>query len=179
MDATRDYHIKWSKSKKKDKYRYHLHVESKITQMNLSMKKSQTKRIDWWVPRGRGLGEGWSRRLELADVSFYTEWINNKILLYSSENCIQHPMIGTSLGVQSLGIHLPMQGTWVRALVWEDPTCHGATKPMHHNYWACAPELTSHNYWACVPQLQKPARLEPTLPKRSHHDEKPAHCNEE
>ena len=29
-----------------------------------------------------------------------------------------------------------MQGTWVRSLVWEDPTCLGATKPMHHNYWA-------------------------------------------
>ena len=27
-----------------------------------------------------------------------------------------------------------MQGTWVRALVWEDPTCHGAAKPMSHNY---------------------------------------------
>ena len=31
-------------------------------------------------------------------------------------------------------ICLPMQGTRVRALVWEDPTCHGATKPMRHNY---------------------------------------------
>ena len=29
---------------------------------------------------------------------------------------------------------LPMQKTWVQALVWEDPTCHGATKPMCHNY---------------------------------------------
>ena len=29
---------------------------------------------------------------------------------------------------------LPMQGTWVRALVREDPTCSGATKPVSHNY---------------------------------------------
>ena len=29
---------------------------------------------------------------------------------------------------------LPMQGTWVRALAREDPTCRGATKPMRHNY---------------------------------------------
>ena len=29
---------------------------------------------------------------------------------------------------------LPMQGTWVRALVWEDPTCRGATGPVSHNY---------------------------------------------
>ena len=27
-----------------------------------------------------------------------------------------------------------MQGTQVQALVREDPTCHGATKPVHHNY---------------------------------------------
>ena len=25
-------------------------------------------------------------------------------------------------------------GTRVRALVWEDPTCHGATGPVSHNY---------------------------------------------
>ena len=22
------------------------------------------------------------------------------------------------------------------SLVWEDPTCHGATKPVRHNYWS-------------------------------------------
>ena len=61
-----------------------------------------------------------------------------------------------------------MQGTQIQALVWDDPTCHGATKPM------------SHNYWAHVPQLLKPMRLEPMLRnKRSHRNEKPAHRNEE
>ena len=35
--------------------------------------------------------------------------------------------------VQQLRIRLPMQGTRVRALVQEDPTCRGATKPVHHN----------------------------------------------
>ena len=39
-----------------------------------------------------------------------------------------------SLVAQWLRIRLPMQGTWVRALVQEDPTCHGATKPVRHNY---------------------------------------------
>ena len=34
--------------------------------------------------------------------------------------------------------------------------------------------------WACEPQLLKPVRLEPVLcNKRSHHNEKPAHRNEE
>ncbi|KAJ8782860.1 hypothetical protein J1605_009468 [Eschrichtius robustus] len=40
----------------------------------------------------------------------------------------------TSLVAQWLRIRLPMQGTRVRALVWEDPTCRGATKPVCHNY---------------------------------------------
>ena len=41
---------------------------------------------------------------------------------------------GTSLVAQWLRICLPMQLTRVRALVWEDPTCRGATSPMRHNY---------------------------------------------
>ena len=39
-----------------------------------------------------------------------------------------------SLVAQWLRICLPMQGTWVRALVWEDPTCRRATRPVSHNY---------------------------------------------
>ena len=73
-----------------------------------------------------------------------------------------------------------MQGTRVRALVQENPTCRRATKPVRHNYWACALEPASHNYWAHMPQLLKPTRLEPVLHnKRSHHNEKPVHGNEE
>ena len=69
----------------------------------------------------------------------------------------------TSLVAQWLRIRLPTQGTRVRALVREDPTCRRAIKPVCHNYWACALEPTSHNYWARVPQLLKPACLEPVL----------------
>ena len=62
-----------------------------------------------------------------------------------------------------------MQGTQVRALVWEDPTCRGAKKPVCHNYWACALECTSHNYWArhattteaCVPRAHTPQQRKP------------------
>ena len=39
-----------------------------------------------------------------------------------------------SLVAQWLRVCLPMQGTRVRALVWEDPTCRGATVPVSHNY---------------------------------------------
>ena len=34
------------------------------------------------------------------------------------------------------------ESAWKWSLNWEDPTCHGATKPMH-NYWACALESRS------------------------------------
>ena len=40
---------------------------------------------------------------------------------------------GISLVAQWLGVRLPMQETRVRALVWEDPTCRGATKPVRLN----------------------------------------------
>ena len=57
--------------------------------------------------------------------------------------------IGASLVAQWLRICLPMQGTRVRALVWEDPTCRGATTPVSHNYWAYASG-------ACAPQQERP-----------------------
>ena len=41
--------------------------------------------------------------------------------------------IGASLVAQWLRICLPMQGTRVRALVWEEPTFRGATGPVSHN----------------------------------------------
>ena len=41
---------------------------------------------------------------------------------------------GASLVAQWLRIHLPMQGTRVQALIQEDPTYRGATKPVRHNY---------------------------------------------
>ena len=42
--------------------------------------------------------------------------------------------LGASLVAQWLGICLLMQGARVRALVWEDPTCRGAARPVSHNY---------------------------------------------
>ena len=38
--------------------------------------------------------------------------------------------------VQWVRICLPTQGTQVQSLVWEDPTCCGATKPMRRSYGA-------------------------------------------
>ena len=67
---------------------------------------------------------------------------------------------GASLVAQWLRICLPMQGTRFRALVWENPTCRGATGP-----------------WATVTE---PARLQPVLRnKRGRDSERPAHRDEE
>ena len=68
-----------------------------------------------------------------------------------------------SLVAQWLRICLPMQGTRVRALVWEDPTCCRATRPVSHNS-----------------RLSEPARVELVLRnKRGRDSERPAHRDEE
>ena len=54
-------------------------------------------------------------------------------------------------------VHRAMQETQAPSLIWEDRTYHGATKPTHHNYWACALGPRSCNYPVPVSQLLKPA----------------------
>ena len=117
-------------------------------------------------------------------LSFYSfpAFLNLHFLHFSglSTPSLRNHVPRTSLVAQWLRIRLPRQGTEVRALVREDPTCRGATKPVHHNYRACALEPASRNYWARVLQLLKPTHLEPVLcNKRSHCNEKPVHQNEE
>ena len=63
-----------------------------------------------------------------------------------------------SLVAQWLRICLPMQGTRVRVLVWEDPTCRGATRPVSHNYWACASG-------ACASQQERPRQWKAHAPR--------------
>ena len=65
--------------------------------------------------------------------------------------CNKDPQSWASLVVQWLRICLEMQGTLVRSLVQEDPTCREATKSVCHNYWACALEPTCHSNWSPVP----------------------------
>ena len=57
-----------------------------------------------------------------------------KIMKESQNATLKNVYWGASLVAQWLRVCLPMQGTRVRALVWEDPTCHGATGPVSHNY---------------------------------------------
>ena len=45
------------------------------------------------VAKEVGVGEGWIGSLGLADANLYIEWINNSVLLYSTGNNIQYPVI--------------------------------------------------------------------------------------
>ena len=85
-------------------------------------------------------------------------WFDGKTHLYNIKSgsgdfpggvVVKNPPARTSLVAQWLRIRLPMQGTQLRSLVLEYPTCRGATKPMHHNYWS----LRSR---AHEPQLRSP-----------------------
>ena len=50
------------------------------------------------------------------------------------ENILYSRTHQASLVFQWLRIHLLIQGTLIPSLVREEPTWHGATKPVHHSY---------------------------------------------
>ena len=70
----------------------------------------------------------------------------------------------------------------------EYPTCRRATKPMCHNYWACALEPVNHNYWspcattieACAPRGHAPQQDKPplTATRESPHAATKTQCNQ-
>ena len=64
---------------------------------------------------------------EIKEIKKYIETNDNENMM------TQNLWDGASLVAQWLRICLLMQGTRVRALVWEDPTCHGAAGPVSHN----------------------------------------------
>ena len=52
----------------------------------------------------------------------------------TKKNSITHSIWGFLGGSVGKKILVPMQEAQVRSLIQEDPTCLGATKPLHHNY---------------------------------------------
>ena len=66
---------------------------------------------------------------------------------------------------------LPIQRTWVRFLVWEDSTCHGAT--------GSELQLLSPSSGVCVQQLLKPMYLQPMLHNERSHRNKAKHHNKD
>ena len=103
-----------------------------------------------WRQRGKRIGQVWDGWVWKRGVG----WEDNK----NRDRDVP--------GGPVVRICLAMQGTLVQSLVWEDPTCHSATKPKHHNYWASTlePRATNQNYWtprACAPQREATTMTSP------------------
>ena len=177
------YLVKWLKNKKTnntkpDKYR--------------SKWKSHTLLMGIWYNHfgkpSDNIYENWT--CELYDQAFPLLGI---YLIYGTkrhtDEHLEEPKLETNQMSTNSRTHLPMQETRIQSLIQEDPTCPGATKPVRHNYWACALEPTSHNHWSrhtLQPALEeKPpqweartrqaTRQEPHSPQR----EKSPHSNED
>ena len=98
----------------------------------------------------------WSKSERERQIPYDVTYMWN--LKNSTNELIYKTETRASLVAQWLRVCLPMQGTRVRALVWEDPTCRGATEPVRHNYWACASG-------ACAPQQERPRYREAHAPR--------------
>ena len=68
------------------------------------------------------------------DIGCLASILTTFLFLIFNEIILFKRLFRASLVAQWLRICLPVQGTRVRALVWEDPTCRGATTPVSHNY---------------------------------------------
>ena len=69
-------------------------------------------------------------------IQYFIDYTSFKVIvkywLYSL--CCTIYLCRASLVAQWLRVCLPVRRTRVRALVWEDPACRGATRPVSHNY---------------------------------------------
>ena len=76
----------------------------------------------------------YSKFMTLLDMVLHNLRNFSFLKLLFSKKFIIEKEIGTSLVAPWLRIRLPMQGTRVRSLVWEDPAYRGPTKSVRHNY---------------------------------------------
>ena len=128
----------------------HTHLELENASCLLMNIPRHCRSLFWYhhhllAPNPEGKPYHRPKAIESLTVVSTTLWIEKQPL----EQCHQMLSLRASLVVQWLRICLPMQGTRVRALVWEDPTCCVATRPVSHNYWACASG-------ACALQQERP-----------------------
>ena len=93
-----------------------------------------------------GHGHGCSFGNDVKQISGHL-WGNLLVPLIKSH-------LGASLVAQCSRSCLPMQETWIRSLVWEDPTCLRAAKAM----WLCS------RAWELQPRSPRAATAEACTP---------------
>ena len=112
-------------------------MEAKIEKMqemlkkDLEVLKNKQTEMNNTITEIKNTLEGINSRTTEAE-----EWISDledRMVEFTKQNRIKNEKMA-SLVAQWLRICLPMQGTRVRALVWEDSTCRGAARPVSHNY---------------------------------------------
>ena len=109
--------------------------------IQLNRKKNS---LEKWV-------DNWNRHFSREDIHTDVQQVHEKMPSIinhqgnANQNTMRHHLTPVrmaitkkirraSLVAQWLRICLPMQGTRVHALVWEDSTCRGAAGPVSHNY---------------------------------------------
>ena len=94
----------------------------------------------------------WHRPYFSSEMHVFSHVNISEIRMCLPVNDVTQEWMETSLVVQWLWIHLPVQGTRVWSLLWEDSICRRATKPVHYNFWAGSLEPVSRSHWTHVPQ---------------------------
>ena len=75
----------------------------------------------------------------------HTGWLWEGLVGLAHSDCSSYKRekFRSSLAVQWLKVHPPIQGTGVRSWFRKIPTCHGATEPLRHNYRSTAGGATA------------------------------------
>ena len=93
-----DHHTKWNKSERKRQIPHTTYIWNLKYDTNEHNYKTETnsltRRTDLWLPKRRGSGRGLEWEVGVSRCKlFNTERLNNMILLHSTKNYSQCPMI--------------------------------------------------------------------------------------
>ena len=98
--------------------------------------------------------------MEPWTTQVWTVWVHFYLDFYSSSKYYNFP---SGSGVKNLPANAGDMGL---IPIQEDPTCQGAAKPMHHNYWACALGPGSRNCLRPMcPRAGTPRQEKPLWPE--------------
>ena len=152
--------------------REHIYVTKTDSQTDNRLtdrQQTQTLTTDLWLPRGRRDG-GWMdsefgiSRCKLLHI----EWINNKVLLCSTGNYIQYPMINYN-GKESEKVSVQFRSVAQSCPTLCDPMNRSTPGlPVHHKL----PEFTQTHFHRVSDAIQPPHPLSspsPPAPNPSQH----------